>query len=217
MAEGTEQPNIESSSARDRALAIGRRIVGWIPAKARLAVAAGGCVLTAAAMLYSWLFTGSATLNLVCRHNLRSAELAVYVDGDLRFTEQLSGSAVKRFGVFGKRLESTFSKSLKLESGEHLVQVHLTSAEDGFDQSKSKTVNVAAGAEGTLYVSTPDRGMSLIFDGAEMAGSDSSAGNVGSVARSILITVFGSAFSAAIAFVVQEFLRTRKRGLSSES
>jgi len=51
------------------------------------------------------------SLNLVCRHNLRTADLSVFVDGRPAFSDQVSGTAKKRFGVFDKKVEGTFSKT----------------------------------------------------------------------------------------------------------
>ncbi|HEX9121322.1 MAG TPA: hypothetical protein VF840_12360, partial [Terriglobales bacterium] len=58
---------------------------------------------------YTVLFRPSATLNVVCRHNLRNAELSVLIDGKLAHTEQISGTARKRFGLFDTRIEGAFS------------------------------------------------------------------------------------------------------------
>ena len=40
-----------------------------------------GVVLLAVLGVRAYLAGGSAVLNLVCRHNLRVADLAVYIDG----------------------------------------------------------------------------------------------------------------------------------------
>jgi hypothetical protein len=196
------------SGIADRVSAIHNRVMQWIPPKARLAVLTGSLVLIGLA-LYTILSGGSATLNLVCRQNLQSANLEVSIDGKLSYTAQLSGSPIKRFGFVGKRIDKTFSKSLGLPSGEHVVQVHLSSAADGFDQTKTYRVSLQHGKESTLLVATHQDGMSLAFQGPPVDQAGFGSNYLDSV-RSILVTLVGSAVSAGIGFVVQDFLRSRK-------
>ena len=181
----------------------------WIPAKARLAVLAGSLVLFGL-VVYTFLSSGSATLNLVCRHNLARADLSVFIDGKLSYEDEISGSPLKQFGVFGKRVEGTFSKSLAIASGDHTVQVHLRSTADGFDQVKQTALHLVSGKEATLLIATQRGGMSLVFQHPSTAPADDIASNYFDPLRSIFVTVIGSAISAAIGFAVQEFLRSRK-------
>src|SRR5260370_34465259 len=102
-----------SVSLRRRVAAICNEVVQRIPPKARLPVLAGAVVLITLAA-YTSLSSGPAVLNVVCRHNFRSAELAILIDGKLSYTDQISGTEKKRFGVgiLGKQVEGTVSKSL---------------------------------------------------------------------------------------------------------
>ena len=180
-----------------------------IPRVARVA-ALIGVVLLAVLGVRAYLAGGSAVLNLVCRHNLRAADLAVYIDGKLSYTEQLSGSAKKRFGIVGPRVAKTFSKSLVVPSGERVVNVHLKSAADGFDQEQSCSLNLPPGKAGTLVIAMQQNGMSLTFQGSPVAPAESAGSGYRDSVRWILLTVGGSAVSAGIGFMVQEFLRSRK-------
>jgi hypothetical protein len=188
---------------------IGRHVVRRIPPKTRVVVLIGA-VLLAALGVHAYLAGGSAVLNLVCRHNLRAADLAVYIDGKLSYTEQLSGSAKKRFGIVGPRVAKTFSKSLVVPSGEHVVNVHLKSAADGFDQEQSCSLNLPPGKAGTLVIAMQQNGMSLTFQGSPVVSAESAGSGYRDSLRWILLTVGGSAVSAGIGFMVQEFLRSRK-------
>jgi hypothetical protein len=178
-----------------------------LPRKMRLALLAGS-FFALACFLYAFLSSGSATLNVVCRHSFRSAELSVFVDGKLNHSEQISGIAKKRFGLFDTRVEGSFSKSLAVPAGEHLVQVRLRSATDGFDQTKQCRINLPAGKDATVVVSTQRGAMSLAYQGPA-AGTETASGYFNSL-RTVVVTVLGSAVSAAIGFVVQDFLRSRK-------
>jgi hypothetical protein len=186
-----------------------KRAVQRLPRKLRLPVLAG-FVLLFGLVLYTTLSTSSATLNLVCRHNFRSAELSVFIDEKLIHTQQISGLAKKRFGLFDTRIEGSFSKSVAVPAGEHVVQVRLRSAEDAFDQTRQSEINLLPGKDATIVVSTQRGGMSLVYQGLPVAATNDTVFGYFTYLRTVLVTIFGSAISAAIGFVVQDFLRSRK-------
>jgi len=158
--------------------------------------------------VYTSLLGGSATLNLICRHDLRSADISVSIDGRTTYTDHISASPKKLFAILGKR--ETFSKSLTVPPGEHVVQVHLSSATDGFDQTKQRELNLLPGNETTLRIDAHRNGMSLVYPGPATSPTNNLGSGFPDSLRSILVTLLGSAVSAAIGFVVQEFLRSRK-------
>src|SRR5262245_58236172 len=104
-------------------------LLHWIPAKARTALLMGLCVMVAMLAWIAWS-AGESTLQLVCTHSFREADLSVRVDGDLLFSEHLSGASRKRLGVFGS-VVGNFSRAVSLPSGEHVVEVHLRSPQEG--------------------------------------------------------------------------------------
>ena len=159
--------------------------------------------------VYTSLLGGSATLNLICRHDLRSADISVSIDGRTTYTDHISASPKKLFAILGKR-EETFSKSLTVPPGEHVVQVHLSSATDGFDQTKQRELNLRPGNETTLRIDAHRNGMSLVYPGPATSPTNNLGSAFPDSLRSILVTLLGSAVSAAIGFVVQDFLRSRK-------
>jgi hypothetical protein len=184
------------------------RVVRLIPPKARLALLTGSLVLVSLAV-YTSLSGGSATLNLICRHDLHSAEILVSIDGRTTFTDHISASPKKFYEVLVKRSE-TFSKSLTVPSGAHVVQVHLSSATDGFDQTKQCELNLLPGNEATLLIGAQQSGMSLTYRGPVTTTTRNLGSAYSDSLRSILVTLLGSGVSAVIGFFVQEFLRSRK-------
>ena len=183
---------------------------GWvhfIPPKARLAVLCGTLVLFSLAA-YNALAGGPATLNLVCHHDLRNAEIRVSMDGTSIYADHVGSSPKKFFGVIGKKA-SIFSKSLTVPAGDHTVQVHLVSQEDRFDQTAEKQVSLPRASENTLLIDAERGGMSIVNKSSVAPESDHGASYSG-LLRSMLVMAFGSAVSAAIGFVVQEFLRSKK-------
>lgn len=191
-----------------RVAAFCKGAVNRIPPKARLATLIGSLVLAALAV-YTLLSGGTATLVLKCRHDLRSADLSVSVDGSVTYTDHISTDSKKRFGFFTQKVE-TFSKSLTVPSGEHILQVHLSSAADGLSQAKQCKIDLAPGSEGTLQIAARGRGLTLEYEGPPVASEKNRGLNYFDSFRAVLTTILGSAVSALIGFMVQEFLRAKK-------
>jgi hypothetical protein len=179
---------------------IRNRIRSILP-KARLPIFFGFTALVGLAV-YTSLSTGSV-LNLICRHNLRTANLSVSIDGKLLLTNEISGRPLNRFGLFGKQLDGTFIKSLPVPSGVHVVDVHLKSSTDGFDQTRRCALTLPAGKESTLLISTERSGISLV---PSIAPAREVGSRYSDLLRSIVITAIGSIVSASIGFMVQELL-----------
>ena len=200
-------------AAASRWAAFARVLRSVVPPKVWLPVLSGALVLAALAV-NSYLSSGPTQLNLVVRHNLQSAELSVFVDGKLSFADKLLGSRVKRFGIVGKRAEKTFSKSLAVSSGEHVVQVRLRSAADRFDQTRLERFDLPRERVATLLVSVEQDGMSMAFHVPPSAQAEGGGSGIVESLRSTLLTVLGFIVSAGIAFEVQEFLRSKKASKS---
>jgi hypothetical protein len=159
----------------------------------------------------AWLIsrsTGTVALRVVGRHGFRSATVAVLVDGRTAYSEQVSGSARKRYGLFEK-VAGTFSKTLVLTEGEHVVEVHFTTG-DGYDQAKRCGVKLVPGQEATLQIAAQRSGLSLSYQGPPVAPVKESDTAYFAQVRSLLLTIGGSAMSAAIGLVVQDFLKSKR-------
>ena len=184
----------------------------FIPPKARLA-ALGGLLALVAFVAYNALSGGPATLNLVCHHDLRSADIQVFMDGKSIYADHIAYGPKRFFGVIGKKA-SIFSKSLTVPAGDHIVRVHLISAEDRFDQAAEQQLNLPRASENTLLIDAERGGMSIVNKSLIVPESDPGSSYSG-LFRSMLVMAFGSAVSAAIGFVVQEFLRSKKSRMTS--
>jgi hypothetical protein len=189
------------------------RLLRPIPPKARMATLSGVGVLIAL-LFYTFLSAGSATLNVLCRSNLRSADVEVSMDGKSIYTDHVAAAThvstdpKKLFGLLGKR-NQTVAKSIAVLAGDHVVQVHLSSFTDKFDETAQREVKLSPGSEGALLVTAERSGMSVVYKPSTTAQPEHSASYSG-LLRSMLVMVFGSAVSAAIGFVVTEFLRSKK-------
>jgi hypothetical protein len=210
-AEDTRPPEQSvAKSRRPHIASIREQVLQQIPAKARLPLAAGVVVLIALG-IYTSLSGGPAILNVVCRHNFRSAEFYLSIDGKQAYSGEIYGSEKKRLGVsiFGKEVEGTFSKSLRVSYGQHVVEARLTS--DGFDQAKRYVVNLQRGTDATLVITPQRGGLSLAYQGgARISTSGERDSHYFDSLRSIVLTALGTIMSAGIGFFVQEFLKSRK-------
>ena len=155
----------------------------------------------------------SATLKLVCRHDFRSADITVSIDGEVVHTDTVTGAVRKRFGVLEKT-EGTYTRALPVGSGRHLVEVRLRAP--GYDHTRSISGDFSRGKESALSV---DSGRDLSLAWRSAAGGAGAADPAGAspswfkYAGSVLMTIFGSIVSASIGVLVQDFLRARKARL----
>src|SRR5262245_36681581 len=186
-------------------------VVRPLSARARLAVSLGvlASVLLGIAVV---LLLPSATLNVVCRHDFRSVELTIAVDGDVVLTETLSGSVKKWLGVV-ERTGGTYTRAIPVASGKHTIQVRMRAP--GYDSARVIRGDFDRGKQYTLSVDSA-RDLSLSWRSAGSEAVTAEGGGGGSwlgYGRSLLLTVFGSIVSATIGVYVQAFLHSRKHPL----
>ena len=177
-----------------------------------------------------------AHLNLDVRHNFRSVDLSVTVDGRRELDTKIEGSA-KKFGVFGKRGEKGFTATLDLEPGGRVVRVRVRSTPDKFDQTRVERFDLGSASVASLRIVAEKSGLSVFADrppapapqmaglmppsspGAPVAHAGpqamqqqqlSAAAELYQALRQSLIAIAGFVASAATGYLVQEFLRSRK-------
>lgn len=104
-----------------------------------------------------------AHLNLDVRHTFRSVDLSVSVDGARVLDTRLEGSG-KRFGMFGKRAEKGYTKSLNLSPGVRVVRVRVRSAADKFDQTRTERFDLDSAAVAALQIEADKSGISVVAE-----------------------------------------------------
>ena len=77
--------------------------------------------------------------------------------------KELTGSG-KRFGVFGKRAERGFTKSLNLSPGVRVVRVRVRSAADKFDHTRTERFDLDSASVAALQVTADKSGLSVVAD-----------------------------------------------------
>ena len=186
-----------------------RRLSGRLSRNAWFATGAAAIAIVALALYLTSSAAASGRLQVICRSSLRSGQLTVSVDGKTSFSQEIAGSVKKRFGVLDKHVEGSFVKSVKVPAGEHVVQVRVTSAAESYDQTRQVGIKLLPEKEVTIAIGTQKSGLSIVYQGPPVAPGGEETSYFGTL-RSVAVTVFGSAISAAIGFMVQEFLRSRK-------
>jgi len=176
----------------------------------------------------------AAHLNLDVKHSFQNVQLAIAVDGKPVLDTALEGSG-KRFKVFGKRSERSYTKTLELSPGVRIVRVRVRSVPDKFDQTRVERFDLSAASVAALRVAADKSGLTLVAErpassppsSATAASNLVQAGQPAATVsasqprqaavieflqslRSMLIGIAGFVASTATAFVVQEWLRSRR-------
>ena len=168
-----------------------------------------GFFLVAATLMgiHTAMASKDATLRLKVQHSFRSAQLELWVDGDLTYSARLNGSGKKKFGIIDT-VQGNLSETLAVPSGSHKLKVRV-SADDGTVQEDSTSGDFARNAQRTLAVSARRSEVSLNWQGGSSAPSvadppPASSGWVARYASTLLLTAAGSIISALTGYAVRE-------------
>ena len=172
-------PVVSRALAKDPALRDTSRPVAQflrrLPAKARIAVAAGVLLLLFLPFLFrqgavpSAILGPSETATLEIRsvHSFRSADLSVWVDDDLAYQGKLTGVVKKRMFGLRKSVRGSFSAVLSVPAGKQVVRVHVHSARAGYDQTRETTAEFLKDQEHTLVLRFSGKSRNLYLSWTE--------------------------------------------------
>ncbi|HXM20450.1 MAG TPA: hypothetical protein VN948_04190 [Terriglobales bacterium] len=174
-----------------------------LPASARVML---GLFLLAALLMA--LYTASsgkdASLRLKVQHSLRSAQLSLWVDGDLAYSGSLVGNAKKKFGLIPS-VQGSLSETLPVASGIHQIKVQIVS--DSGVRENTISGDFAHNRQRTLSVSASRTDVSLNWQAKEAVGTELSSSSKGWFSRyagTLMMTVAGSIISALTGFALKE-------------
>lgn len=167
-------------------------------------------LLIGALALFSWRFSmigETATLKLKVQHSFKAADIAVFIDGDSRYTGKLSGTAKRRFGM-RNNAQGNFSQSFRLRPGSHVVRVQIKSVADGYNQTSELPVELAANKEQELLVAGDRRAVTLRAPTQATESSATSAAPTWyqSYFMSLSLTLSGTVVSMLFGYLVQQLV-----------
>lgn len=197
----TPQPFVRFAESMQKMLGLVKRIP---PKLIALALAV---ILLAYGAWRVFYVPQTVILNLKGQHNFRTAELSVWIDGNLAQRTQLVGSAKKRFGFMQQPVQGSFSHSLRVPVGEHRIRISIAAPNESYLQPEEIQAEFEPKTQRTLIV-TPERRsgrLSLAWRDGQSFTAASSA-STGGIISSLLLTVAGSILSAVIGFFVRERL-----------
>ena len=189
-----------------------RSWLGRLPAKARimLALSLFAAVLLA---LHTALAGKDASLHLKIQHGFRSAQISVWVDGDLAYSGRLQGVQRKKFGLIPESVQGSLSEVVPVSSGTHRVRVQID-PEFGSAQQDDVTGNFIRDSERELLISAHGSGLALNWQPSDaMPQSSSGSSWLGRYAGPLLLSIAGPIISALTGFVLKELpahLRARQ-------
>ena len=150
------------------------------------------------------LLGGSASLKVQMQHSFRSAQMSVWVDGDLACSEHLTGSQRRRFGLLPAGIGGNFSRLLQVPAGRHTVKVRVSS-DEGYDNTGSITGDFPQDSQVSLQVSPRRSGdLGMVWQGMSTMAAESGPAWYVKYASSLLMTAVGSLVSAVMAYVVKQ-------------
>lgn len=182
-------------------LALARRI----PRKAYITT----LLLVGALALFSWRFSligENATLKLKVQHSFKTAQIAVFIDGESRYTGKLNGAAKRRFGV-RNNAQGSFSQSFHLRPGPHIVRVQIKSPADGYNETAELAVDLSANTEQEMLVTGDRRAVTLRRPTeASQAATNTVPTWYHSYFMSLSLTLSGTVVSMLFGYLVQQLV-----------
>jgi hypothetical protein len=179
-----------------------RECLAHMPTNVRIIL---GLFLLAAVLMaaHAALSTKDASLHLKLQHDFRSADLSVWIDGDLAYSGKLKGALKRKFGLLPESVQGSLSQIVPVSSGTHQVRLRIVS-EDGSAQEDNITGDFARNTERELSVSARRSALSLGWQATNTAGPSSSPGWFTHYASTLFLTIAGSIISALTGFALRE-------------
>ncbi|HTM88695.1 MAG TPA: hypothetical protein VL155_10860 [Terriglobales bacterium] len=168
-----------------------------------------GAVFVIALLMH--LAGGNATLKVQMQHSFRSAQVSVWVDGDLACSERVVGSERRRFGLLPAGIGGSFSRLVPVSAGRHTVKVRVTS-DEGYDNNGTVTGDFPQDSQMNLQVIPRRSGdLGMNWQGTITLLADSGSAWYVKYGGSLLMTAVGSLVSAVMAYIVKELPNLLRR------
>jgi len=142
--------------------------LGFLPEALRRPLVVYSALVLLALVLLAGIFSARsspgikgprAMLQLTGQHPFQTAELWVWVDGDLRYHNEIAGRPRGRGNQSGYL--GTLSMTIPVAAGDHHIRVRIKSPENGFEQESTIEGQLPAKTSRTLRANISVRGMDL--------------------------------------------------------
>jgi len=181
------------------------QLIARIPAKARVVL---GLFLVAAVFMaiYTAITSKDSSLHLKVQHNFRTAQVSVWVDGDLAYSGKMTGSPKKKLGFIpSDAVQGSLSQIIPERSGHHSLRVRIE-PEDAAMQEDSISGDFSSNSERDLSVSARRSQIALSWQGSGSTSAETSSSFawLSRYAGSLLLTIAGSIMSALTGYAIRE-------------
>ncbi len=155
--------------------------------------------------LHTALAPKNSSLHITVQHSFRSANISVWVDGNLAYSGTLSGLAKKKFGLIAGSLQGSLSESVPVTAGIHQVRVRVET-DSGSTQQSSIDGEFAANSERKLSISARPGNVALAWQGVSTVAPSvpDSSSWLARYASTLALTIGGSIVSALTGFALRE-------------
>jgi hypothetical protein len=157
--------------------------------------------------LHTALTAKDASLHLKLQHEFRNASVSVWVDDDLVYSGEITGSTKKKFGLIPTdSAQGNLSQIIPVRSGQHSIRLRVE-PDAATMQEDSIRGNFPDHIARNLAVSARHSGLSLSWQGQDSAPvvkSSSAVGWLSEYAGSLILTITGSIMSALAGYAIKE-------------
>jgi hypothetical protein len=154
-------------------------------------------------ILHLVLSEKNAKLRLTVQHGFRSADISLFVDGDLAYSGKLTGAAKKKLGLIPGGVQGTISETLPVAAGIHQIRVQVH-PDGGSTQQNTVAGDFAAHSERKLAVTARPGNLSVAWQGATTPPGSTESNWFSQYASAIFLTIGGSIVSALTGFALRE-------------
>jgi hypothetical protein len=203
-----------SADFPSKAKSLFRSVRGWVARLPKKALIVLGLFLFAAVLLalHTALTRKDSSLRLKVQHSFRSAQLSVWLDGDLAYSGKLIGSSRKRLGFF-ESVQGSLSETFNVSSGAHVVRVRVVNSDGSaqentirgeFTSSSQRTLSVVARGDDVSMNWLGDSSGAVSANPPANESQPPSAGWFQRYAGSVLLSIVGSIMSACTGYAIRE-------------
>jgi hypothetical protein len=170
-------------------------------------------LLVVAIGIFTWRFGNlgkTSTLKLRVQHSFKSADIAVFVDGQQAYKGKLNAQSRRRFG-FRDNAQGSLSRNISLTPGKHVVRVQINSPAEDYSERSETLLDFVSGSDRVLIVTADTRSMRMASQTPGSSPTDAAPSWYHSYFASLSLTISGSVVSALFGYLMQQLIATFRK------